>query len=47
MVENNIVISSTFVANLLRMLGIGVTANKRTTNLSDSILGGRSIRPVA
>jgi sodium/proline symporter len=42
MVENNIAIAFTFVAYLLLILGIGIVAYKRTNNLSDNILGGRS-----
>ncbi len=45
MVENNLGIAFTFAAYLLLMLGIGVVAYKRTTNLSDYILGGRSLGP--
>ncbi|MYL24189.1 sodium/proline symporter PutP [Vreelandella massiliensis] len=45
MVENNIAIAFTFVAYLLLMLVIGIIAYKRTTNLSDYILGGRSLGP--
>ncbi|GAB2796944.1 sodium/proline symporter PutP [Halomonas shantousis] len=45
MVENNITIGITFAVYLLVMLGIGIVAYKRTTNLSDYILGGRSLGP--
>ena len=45
MVENNITIGFTFVVYLLVMLGIGLIAWKRTNNLSDYILGGRSLGP--
>ncbi|PMR71371.1 sodium/proline symporter PutP [Halomonas heilongjiangensis] len=45
MVENNATIGFTFALYLLVMLGIGVIAYKRTTNLSDYILGGRSLGP--
>ncbi|MCM5703331.1 sodium/proline symporter PutP [Larsenimonas salina] len=45
MVENNITIGITFAIYLLMMLGIGVLAYKRTSNLSDYILGGRSLGP--
>ncbi|MHB0774475.1 sodium/proline symporter PutP [Halomonas sp. WWR20] len=45
MVENNISIGITFAVYLLVMLGIGIIAYKRTTNLSDYILGGRSLGP--
>ncbi|MWJ29339.1 sodium/proline symporter PutP [Halomonas sediminis] len=45
MVQNNLGIAFTFVAYLILMLGIGVVAYKRTNNLSDYILGGRSLGP--
>ncbi|RTR02403.1 sodium/proline symporter PutP [Halomonas nitroreducens] len=45
MVENNVTIGFTFALYLLVMLAIGVIAYKRTTNLSDYILGGRSLGP--
>ncbi|WP_458525499.1 sodium/proline symporter PutP [Onishia taeanensis] len=45
MVENNLTIGFTFALYLVVMLGIGVIAYKRTTNLSDYILGGRSLGP--
>jgi sodium/proline symporter len=45
MVQNNMAIGFTFVVYLLLMLGIGIVAYKRTTNLSDYILGGRSLGP--
>ncbi|MFW3616188.1 sodium/proline symporter PutP [Billgrantia antri] len=45
MVENNMAIGFTFAVYLLVMLGIGIIAYKRTTNLSDYILGGRSLGP--
>ncbi|HSH57865.1 MAG TPA: sodium/proline symporter PutP [Halomonas sp.] len=45
MVENNATIGFTFALYLLVMLGIGILAYKRTTNLSDYILGGRSLGP--
>ncbi|MGB8714035.1 MAG: sodium/proline symporter PutP [Onishia taeanensis] len=45
MVENNLTIGITFALYLVVMLGIGVIAYKRTTNLSDYILGGRSLGP--
>lgn len=45
MVQNNMAIGFTFVVYLLLMLGIGIIAYKRTTNLSDYILGGRSLGP--
>lgn len=45
MVQNNITIGLTFGVYLLLMLGIGIVAYKRTTNLSDYILGGRSLGP--
>ncbi|MGM0783532.1 MAG: sodium/proline symporter PutP [Pseudomonadota bacterium] len=45
MVENNMAIGFTFVVYLLLMLGIGLVAYMRTTNLSDYILGGRTLGP--
>ncbi|WP_346797765.1 sodium/proline symporter PutP [Halomonas sp. Bachu 37] len=45
MVQNNLAIAFTFVAYLILMLGIGIVAYKRTTNLSDYILGGRTLGP--
>ncbi|APX92566.1 sodium/proline symporter [Halomonas sp. 1513] len=45
MVQNNITIGLTFGVYLLVMLGIGIVAYRRTTNLSDYILGGRSLGP--
>ncbi|MFO7649558.1 sodium/proline symporter PutP [Halomonas campaniensis] len=45
MVQNNLAIGFTFVVYLALMLGIGIVAYKRTTNLSDYILGGRSLGP--
>ncbi|TFH87930.1 sodium/proline symporter PutP [Billgrantia azerbaijanica] len=45
MVENNMAIGFTFVVYLLLMLGIGLVAYLRTSNLSDYILGGRSLGP--
>ena len=45
MVENNATIGFTFAVYLVVMLAIGVIAYKRTTNLSDYILGGRSLGP--
>ncbi|MGR2737804.1 sodium/proline symporter PutP [Billgrantia sp. Q4P2] len=45
MVQNNMAIGLTFVVYLLLMLGIGIVAYKRTTNLSDYILGGRTLGP--
>ncbi|MDR5867725.1 sodium/proline symporter PutP [Halomonas koreensis] len=45
MVENNATIGFTFALYLVVMLGIGIIAYKRTTNLSDYILGGRSLGP--
>lgn len=45
MVQNNMAIGFTFVVYLALMLGIGIVAYKRTTNLSDYILGGRSLGP--
>ncbi|WP_148254599.1 sodium/proline symporter PutP [Aidingimonas lacisalsi] len=45
MVENNLTIGLTFAVYLVVMLGIGIIAYRRTTNLSDYILGGRSLGP--
>ncbi|GEK71483.1 MULTISPECIES: sodium/proline symporter PutP [Halomonas] len=45
MVENNATIGFTFALYLIVMLGIGIIAYKRTSNLSDYILGGRSLGP--
>lgn len=45
MVQNNLLIGLTFAVYLIVMLGIGIIAYKRTTNLSDYILGGRSLGP--
>ncbi|GHA95820.1 sodium/proline symporter PutP [Modicisalibacter luteus] len=45
MVENNIIIGITFALYLGLMLYIGVLAWKRTSDLSDYILGGRSLGP--
>ncbi len=45
MVENNITIGITFAVYLILMLYIGVLAWKRTSDLSDYILGGRSLGP--
>ncbi|WP_372981215.1 sodium/proline symporter PutP [Marinobacter sediminum] len=43
---NSVGISITFLAYILLMLGIGYVAWKRTSNLSDYILGGRSLGPL-
>lgn len=43
MIGNNLGVTLTFVVYLLLMLGIGYVAWKRTSNLSDYILGGRSL----
>lgn len=45
MAEDNMAVGFTFSIYLLVMLGIGVVAYRRTTNLSDYILGGRSLGP--
>ena len=39
------VVGATFAVYLVLMLGIGIVAYRRTVNLSDYILGGRSIGP--
>lgn len=46
MIEGNIGVSLTFVVYILLMLGIGYVAYRRTSNLSDYILGGRSLGPL-
>lgn len=46
MIGNSVGISITFIAYILLMLGIGYVAWKRTSNLSDYILGGRSLGPL-
>ncbi|WP_376770965.1 sodium/proline symporter PutP [Marinobacter arenosus] len=43
---NSVGISITFLAYILLMLGVGYVAWKRTSNLSDYILGGRSLGPL-
>ncbi|MBF8222220.1 MULTISPECIES: sodium/proline symporter PutP [Halomonadaceae] len=45
MVQSNLTIGFTFAVYLLAMLGIGIVAYQRTSNLSDYILGGRSLGP--
>ncbi len=46
MIGNSLGISITFLVYILLMLGIGYVAWKRTSNLSDYILGGRSLGPL-
>ncbi|MCH8497485.1 MAG: sodium/proline symporter PutP [Marinobacter sp.] len=46
MLENNFGVSITFILYILMMLAIGYVAYKRTSNLSDYILGGRSLGPL-
>jgi len=46
MIEGNLGVSLTFVVYILLMLGIGYVAYRRTSNLSDYILGGRSLGPL-
>lgn len=46
MILGNLGISLTFVVYILLMLGIGYVAYRRTSNLSDYILGGRSLGPM-
>lgn len=46
MIGNNVGVTITFIVYLLLMLGIGYVAWKRTSNLSDYILGGRSLGPL-
>ncbi|WP_406564758.1 sodium/proline symporter PutP [Marinobacter nitratireducens] len=43
---NSVGISITFLAYILLMLAVGYVAWKRTSNLSDYILGGRSLGPL-
>ncbi|NQD93624.1 sodium/proline symporter PutP [Pseudomonas sp. CrR25] len=43
--QNVFVVGVTFVVYLVLMLGLGIVAYRRTQNLSDYILGGRSIGP--
>lgn len=43
--QNVFVVGATFVIYLVLMLWLGLVAYKRTSNLSDYILGGRSIGP--
>ncbi|TIH06602.1 sodium/proline symporter PutP [Pseudomonas leptonychotis] len=43
--QNVFVVGVTFVVYLILMLWLGLVAYKRTSNLSDYILGGRSIGP--
>lgn len=46
MVGNNLGVTITFLLYIVMMLAIGYIAYKRTTNLSDYILGGRSLGPL-
>ncbi|SFR49037.1 sodium/proline symporter [Marinobacter daqiaonensis] len=46
MVGSNVGVTVTFVLYILLMLAIGYVAYKRTSNLSDYILGGRSLGPL-
>ncbi|WP_166255633.1 sodium/proline symporter PutP [Marinobacter salicampi] len=46
MIGNNVGVTITFLIYLVLMLVIGYIAYKRTTNLSDYILGGRSLGPL-
>ncbi|PAV26786.1 sodium/proline symporter [Tamilnaduibacter salinus] len=46
MVENTLGVSLTFVVYIVMMLVIGYIAWRRTSNLSDYILGGRSLGPL-
>lgn len=43
---NNVGITITFLLYIVMMLAVGYIAYKRTTNLSDYILGGRSLGPL-
>lgn len=46
MIGNNVGVTVTFLIYIVLMLAIGYIAYKRTTNLSDYILGGRSLGPL-
>lgn len=46
MVENTLGVSLTFVVYIIMMLVVGYIAWRRTSNLSDYILGGRSLGPL-
>ncbi|MDX1598546.1 MAG: sodium/proline symporter PutP [Marinobacter sp.] len=46
MIGNSVGVTITFIFYILLMLGVGYVAWKRTTNLSDYILGGRSLGPL-
>lgn len=43
MISDNLAVSLTFVVYLAGMLGIGIWAYRRTNDLSDYVLGGRSL----
>ena len=45
MLENSMVVTSTFIIYLILMMVIGYVAFKRTTDSSDYFLGGRSLGP--
>lgn len=45
MIENNLVISATFIFYLIVMLAIGLYAYKRTSTSTDYFLGGRNLGP--
>ena len=45
MIEDQFAVGMTFMVYLLGMLGIGLWSFLRTKNLSDYILGGRSLGP--
>lgn len=45
MIENNIIISATFIGYLCFMLAIGVYAYKQTSTSTDYFLGGRNLGP--
>mgnify|MGYP000108750390 FL=1 len=45
MVEANAILGMTFVVYIAVMLGIGIYAYRKTQDLSDYILGGRSLVP--
>ncbi|MDX1633417.1 MAG: sodium/proline symporter PutP [Marinobacter sp.] len=46
MIGNNVGVTMTFLLYIVMMLAVGYIAYKRTTNLSDYILGGRSLGPL-
>ncbi|MDX2320564.1 MAG: sodium:proline symporter, partial [Moritella sp.] len=45
MIENNFIITATFLVYLAVMLGIGVYAYRQTKSSTDYFLGGRNLGP--